>query len=332
MKRLHECCVLVTSTSFGQDDPSLRFELENQVGQVRYNPQRRPLKSAELQALVQDVDGLIAGLDEIDAAVIQAAPALKIIARYGVGVDRVDLSAATRQGVIVTNTPGANSAAVAELAIGMLLALARKLCLADRAVHNGEWPRLSGTGLHGKTAGLVGLGAIGRLVASRLAAFGCQVLAYDPYVGSDVSASCQASLVSLDELLERSDFVSLHVPVTPETRGLVNASFLRRMKPGALLINTARGELVDEADLFDALQQGSLAGAGLDCFTQEPPAAGHPLLNLPNVLLTPHSGSHTDEATSAMGRMALEACLTALGGQRPDFIVNPLVLESGLRT
>jgi D-3-phosphoglycerate dehydrogenase / 2-oxoglutarate reductase len=331
LKSLHECCVLVTATSFGQDDPSLHLELESRVGQVRYNPQRRPLKSTELQRLIQDVDGLIAGLDEIDAAVIESAPALKIIARYGVGFDRVDLPAATRLGVMVTNTPGANSTAVAELTIGLLLALARKLCQADGAVHNGEWPRLSGIGLHGKTAGLVGLGAIGRLVAVRLAAFGCWVLAYDPYINSDVSISCGATLVSLDELLERSDFISLHAPVTPDTRGLVNEGFLRKLKPGALLINTARGELIDEADLFNALKGGRLAGAGLDCFIQEPPAAGHPLLTLSNVLLTPHTGSHTDEATSNMGRMALEACLTALSGKRPNYLVNPAVFEYGVR-
>jgi len=332
LKPLHECCVLVTPTSFGQDDPGLRVELEKQVGETRYNPHKRPLKSPELLALLHDVDGLIAGLDEIDAAVIDAAPALKIIARYGVGVDRVDLSAATRQGVIVTNTPGANSAAVAELAIGMLLGLARKLCLADRAVHNGEWPRLSGIGLHGKTAGLVGLGAIGREVAARLAAFGCRVIAFDPYVSSQTAAACQASLVSLDELLAQSDFVSLHAPVTEETRGLVDAAFLRRMKPPALLVNTARGELVDEAALFAALQSGRLGGAGLDCFIQEPPRADHPLLSLPNVLLTPHTGAHTDEATSKMGRMALAACLAALQGQRPLYVVNPQVFETGLRT
>ena len=322
---------MVTPTSFGQDDPALRVELEKLVGQARYNPHGRPLKSGELQSLLQDVDGLIAGLDEIDAAAIEAAPGLKIIARYGVGVDRVDLRAATRLGVIVTNTPGANSVAVAELAIALLLALSRKLCPANQAVHNGQWPRLSGLGLHGKTAGLVGLGAIGREVAPRLAAFGCRVLAFDPYVSPQTAVACQASLFSLDELLRQSDFVSLHAPVTPETRGLVDAAFLGRMKPQALLINTARGELVDETALFEALQQGRLGGAGLDCFIQEPPGADHPLLSLPNVLLTPHSGSHTDEATSAMGRMALRACLAALQGQRPDYVVNPQVYESGLK-
>jgi D-3-phosphoglycerate dehydrogenase len=252
---------------------------------------------------------------------------LKIIARYGVGVDRVDIAAATRAGIVVTNTPGANSVAVAELAIGLMLAVGRNICQADRAAHNGKWPRYAGVGLRGKTVGLVGLGSIGREVAARLLAFACRVVAADPYVRPESAAGLRVRLVDLDELLPCADFVSLHSAATSETIGMVNAGFFAKMKAGAYLVNTARGELIDEAALQQALESGRLAGAALDCFRIEPPPPDHPLLRLPQVIATPHMGSHTDDAMNTMGRMALEACLAILQGERPVHIVNPKVYE-----
>jgi D-3-phosphoglycerate dehydrogenase len=315
--------VLVTPTSFGKQDPALREDLARRVGEVRYNPENRPLSAAELAPLVGDVDGWIAGLDEISAEVIAAAPRLRVIARYGVGVDRVDLAAATRAGIVVTNTPGANSAAVAELAIGLMLALGRSLCPADRATRRGEWPRYAGVGLRGKTVGLVGLGAIGREVAARLHAFGCRVVAADPYLRPEAAHAIGVRLVGLDELLAGADFVSLHSAATPATAGMVDAGFLGKMKAGAYLVNTARGELIDEAALGQAIEGGRLAGAALDCFRKEPPPADHPLLGLPQVIATPHMGAHTDEAVNTMGRVSLECCLAVLSGERPAHVVNP---------
>ena len=320
---LRACCVLVTSTTFGVHDPTLRSELERKVGAVRYSPEKRPLTAPELRNLVKGIDGWIAGLDEIDASVISAADRLKVIARYGVGFDRVDLSAATRRGVVVANTPGANSAAVAELTIGLMLALGRQICHSNQAVRSGQWPRISGVGLAGKTVGLVGFGSIGREVARRLAAFGCRVLVADPYVSPEVIFGCGADLTSLDELLPVSDFLCLHAAATLETLGMVNDSFFRKMKPGAFLVNTARGELIDDAALCRAIENGRLGGAALDCFRKEPPGADHPLLRLPRVIVTPHTGAHTDEAVNAMGRMALDACLAVLRGERPAHVVNP---------
>jgi D-3-phosphoglycerate dehydrogenase len=302
--------------------PALRTELERAVGQVQYSPEKRPLAAGELTGLVRGIDGWIAGLDEINAAVIAAADRLKVIARYGVGVDRVDLEAATQRGIVVANTPGANSAAVAELTIGLMLALGRRICQANREVRNGRWPRYSGVGLAGKTVGLVGFGSIGREVARRLAAFGCRILVADPYIDPEVVSGCRATLQSLDDLLPVSDFVCLHAAATPLTAGMVNDSFFRKMKPGAFLVNTARGELVDEAALGLAIESGRLCGAALDCFRREPPAADHPLLRLPQVIATPHTGAHTDEAVNAMGRMALDACLAVLRGERPAHVVN----------
>ena len=327
-KDLRACSVLVTATSFGKQDPTLKTVLEHAVGAVRYNPMNRPLAAAELTPLLQSVDGVIAGLDEIKAAVIEACPRLKIIARYGVGVDRVDVAAATRHGTVVTNTPGANAVAVAELAIGLMLALGRNLCRADQATRRGEWPRYSGIGLRGKTVGLVGFGSIGREVAARLQTFGCRLLAADPYLRPETLAGSGVSLVALDALLASADIVSLHTVLTPATAGMADERFLRQMKPGAFLVNTARGELIDEAALQQALESGHLRGAALDCFRQEPPGPDHPLLQLPQVIATPHTGSHTDEAMNTMGRMSLEACLAALRGERPPHVVNPEVYEA----
>lgn len=322
---LQACCVLVTSTTFGKADPALKSTLEKSVGKVVYNPLSRPLAAAELIPLVGEADGFIAGLDRIDASVIEAAGRLKVIARYGVGIDRVDVPAATRRGIVVTNTPGANSAAVAELAIALMLALGRDLCRADRAARQGEWPRLTGVGLRGKTVGLVGFGAIGREVAARLKGFGCRILAVDPYVAPETIEGAGAEPSSIDALLAAADFVSLHAAVTSSTEGMVDASFLGKMKPGAFLVNTARGELIDESALTDALKSGRLRAAALDCFRTEPPPAGHALVQLPQVLATPHMAAHTDDAANAMGWMSLEACLSVLRGERPAHVVNPEV-------
>jgi len=324
---LKDCKVLVTPTSFGKDDPTLKPTLEAAVGEVVYNPVERPLTSAELIPLVKHVDGYIAGLDVIDRAVIEAATKLRVIARYGVGTDRVDVAAATGKGIVVTNTPGANSVAVAELTIGLMLALARRLCRADQATRRGEWLRYSGVGLRGKTVGLVGFGSVGREVASRLRAFGCCVLASDPCVGHDCAEEVGVNLVPLEELLASSDFVSLHATLNPATSGMVNQDFLGMMRRGAFLVNTARGELVDEVALQHALEGGHLQGAALDCFSQEPPPLDHPLFRLPHVILTPHTASHTDEATNAMGWMSLEACLAVLRGEQSPATVNPEVFK-----
>jgi len=319
--------VLVTPTSFGKDDPALKATLEKTVGEVIYNPTNRPLTASELASLVKDADGYIAGLDQIDASVIDEANKLKVIARYGVGVDRVDVKAATKKGIVVTNTPGANSVAVAELTIALMLALGRQLCKADQATRRGQWPRFSGIGLRGKTVGLVGFGAIGREVASRLKGFGVRILVSDPYIKREMVEGFGVELVLLDELLALSDFVSLHASLNSTTAEIVDPSFLRKMKTGSFLVNTARGELIEEMALHHALAGGHLRGAALDCFSKEPPDADNPLLKLAQVIVTPHTGSHTDEAMNTMGWMSLQACLAVLRGERPPHIVNPEVYE-----
>jgi phosphoglycerate dehydrogenase-like enzyme len=320
--KLKESRVLVTPTSFGKTDPALRRELEAEVGEVVYNNSGKPLKAAELEKLVPGFDGYIAGLDEITGAVLRAADRLKVIARYGVGVDQVDLTAARELGIVVTNTPGANSNAVAELAVGLILALARGIPQASQETKAGGWPRPASFSLEGRTVGLYGLGAVGKQVVRRLVGFDCALLAYDVAPDKSFAAAHAVTFCSPEELVGKADFLSLHCPVLPETRGMVNEAFLNKMKPGAFLVNTARGELVDEASLLAALQSGRLRGAALDVYSHEPPGVDHPLLKLPQVIATPHIASHSDGATNAMGRMALADCLAVLKGETPRYPVK----------
>ncbi len=318
---LSACTVLVTPTSYAKHDARLRDELEATVGRVVYSPVARPLTSPELRELLAGVDGFIAGLDVIDRDALVGADRLKVIARYGVGVEKVDMAAAREKGIVVTNTPGANAASVAELTLGLMLALARHIPEAASATRDGGWPRLSGLSLEGKTVGLLGFGSIGREVAKRLQGFSCTVVAYDPYPEMQAARALDVRMAAPTDVVSQADLLSLHLPVTPDTRGMVNAAFLAGMKRGSLLINTARGELIDEAALLAALESGHLAGAALDCFSVEPPAAGHPLLQLPQVIATPHAGAHTDGAINAMGWGALRNCLAVLRGETPP---NPV--------
>jgi len=318
---LKNCRLLVTPTSYGKNDQRLKAELESLVGEVIYNPTGKPLSSVEVRALLPGIDGYIAGLDTIDHHALTGADRLKVISRYGVGVDAIDLNACREKGILITNTPGANSASVAELTLALILSLGRQIPEAVAATRQGSFPRLEGISLVGKTVGLLGLGAIGKEVARRLIGFDCRILAFDPL--PDEAFACQKGIhiTPLAELLAESDFVSLHLPLLPETRLLVNDEFLARMKPGAYLINTARGELINETALLQALQSGHLRGAALDVFAKEPPDPDHPLLKLKQVIAVPHLGAQTDGATNAMGWMAFHDCLAVLRGEEPKYRV-----------
>ena len=318
---LKKCRLLVTPTSYGKNDSRLKSELEALVGEVIYNPTGKPLLSAEVGQLLPGIDGYIAGLDAIDANALQQADRLRVISRYGVGVDNVDMATAREKGIIVTNTPGANSVSVAELALGLILALARQIPEAVEAVRLGRWPRYAGVTLEGKTIGILGLGTIGKQLARRLSGFDCTILAYDPYADKAFAQRHQVELASMDDVIANADFISLHLPLLPETRNMVNFAFLNKMKEGAFLVNTSRGEVVDEKALFEALQSGHLRGAGLDAFRVEPPDPSNPLLKLPQVIATPHLGAQTDGATSNMGWFAMRDCLAVLSGETPTYRV-----------
>jgi D-3-phosphoglycerate dehydrogenase len=318
MRPLKQCHILVTPTSYGQDDPALITQLEEAVGRVTYNTTGKPLASEQLREMLPGVDGYIAGLDTIDRAALEAADRLKVMARYGAGVDRVDVEAAHEKGIIVTNTPGANTVSVAELTVGLMLALARMIPAADTSTKGGQWPRMHGVALEGKAIGLLGFGSIGKQVARRLRNFDCSVMAFDPVADAEFARQHEVQLMpSMDDVIRRADFLSLHLPASQATHGMVDAVFLGKMKRGAFLINTARGELIDEPALLEALLCGRLKGAALDAFTVEPPGASNPLLALPQVIATPHMGAHTDGATNAMGWAALRDCLAVLQGQAP---------------
>ncbi|MCC6616316.1 MAG: phosphoglycerate dehydrogenase [Anaerolineae bacterium] len=321
--------ILVTTRSF-RKVPGKHQEVLAEAGYELVNsPQDRPLKANELGALLADpqIVGAILGLDEVNSAALEAAQALRVISRFGVGVDNVDLAAATARGIVVTNTPGANSIAVAELTLALMLALARHVTRHDRAIRQGNWSVVSGMELHGQTLGIIGLGRIGQETAQRAAAFGMRILYYDPVPPSpEVVSALNATPCTLDELLADSDVVSLHLPLMDETRNLIDADALAGMKPGALLINTARGGLVDEAALYEALAQNKLGGAAFDAFAKEP-STGNPLLELENFIATPHSGSATRQTTLRMGLMAAENALAVLRGERPVHVVNPEVYQ-----
>jgi len=239
---------------------------------------------------------------QVDGALLKLAPRLRVVGRAGVGVDNIDLAAATKLGVVVMNTPGANAVAVAELTLGLMIAMARHLPRADRLLHAGQWEKksLQGLELRGKTLGIVGLGRIGMEVARRARAFGMTVVAHDPFVSAGAARELGIALIALEELYSASDYVTLHVALTPQNAGMIHAAALAQMKQGARLVNCARGELVDEAALADALRSGHLAGAALDVFNVEPPTDS-PLLALDNVVLTPHIAGSTHEAQDAVG-------------------------------
>jgi len=321
MTDLRKSRILVTPTSYAKNDPTLRSKLEAEVSEVVYNTTGHPLSSSELMEMITGCNGYIAGLDDIDRNVIEAAHQLKVISRYGVGVDKVDLDAAKENGIVVTNTPGANSVSVAELTIGLIISLARMIPAASEATKNGEWPRMSGLTLAGKVIGLLGFGAIGKNVARRLQGFDCMVIAYDPAYDSATGEDLGVQFRLRDEIISEADFLSLHIPLTSDTQGMVNTAFLRKMKPGAFLVNTSRGELIDEEGLLGALTSGQLRGAALDVFAQQPPGTDNPLLALPQVIATPHMGAHTDGATNAMGWAAMRDCLAVLRGEEPTYRV-----------
>ena len=256
-----------------------------------------------LAAALKDADALVVrSAVQVDDALMEHAPKLRVVGRAGVGVDNVDAEAATRRGIVVMNTPGANAVAVAELAIGLMLALARKLPAANTSMHAGKWEKksLQGAELKGKTLGILGLGRIGLEVAKRAKGFGLEIIGSDPFVSAAVARENGIRLVTLDELISGCDYLTLHVGLTPQTAGIINARTLASMKKGIRIINCARGELVEDAALADALKSGHVGGAALDVFTIEPPKDS-PFLGLDNVILTPHIAGSTAEAQEAVG-------------------------------
>lgn len=282
-----------------------RFELVARAG----------LKGDELAAAIEGMDAVVVrSSTRITRESLARADRLKVIGRAGVGVDNIDVEAATERGVAVLNAPSGNTISAAELAFALILACVRRIPAADRSMKAGEWDRKSFTGseLYGKTLGLVGAGRIGGEVARRARSFGMRVIAYDPYLASDRAEALEIELCALEDVITRADVLSLHVPLTESTAGLIGADELARMKPGSCVINAARGGVLDEAALVAALESGHLAAAGLDVFAEEPLPAAHPLRSARNVVLTPHVGAATEEAQHNVALEIAEAVRAAL--------------------
>jgi D-3-phosphoglycerate dehydrogenase / 2-oxoglutarate reductase len=278
----------------------------------------------KLLAAVPDADALLVrSATTVDAEVLAAGTKLKIVARAGVGLDNVDVDAATARGVLVVNAPTSNIHSAAEHALALLLSAARQIPAADATLREHTWKRssFSGTEIFGKTVGVVGLGRIGQLVAQRLAAFGTHIVAYDPYVSQARAAQLGIELLTLDELLLRSDFISVHLPKTKETAGLIGVDALKKVKPGVIIVNAARGGLVDERALADAVLSGHVRGAGLDVFSTEP-CTDSPLFDLPQVVVTPHLGASTAEAQDRAGTDVAASVRLALAGEFVPDAVN----------
>ena len=315
--------IVVTSTSILKEPcAEAKALLDSYADEVVYSRVRRTFKGDELVDFVGDADGYLAGVDYIDAdAVRRFSPNLKVISRFGVGIDRVDVPACTERGIVVCNTPGANSTAVCEMAFGLMLAAAKNIPGLDRAVHAGEWPKYTSVELAGKTLGIVGMGAIGKRLAVRALAFEMKVMAYDPFFDESFAKAHGIERADLDTVIEKSDVISLHVPLTEQTRNMIDADSIRRMKDGAIIINTARGGLIDEEAACEALKEGKLCGVGIDAFEEEP-LVHSPFKGVPGAILTPHTAALTYETIGRMGLIAAQNLVAVLSGKECGNKVN----------
>jgi len=314
--------VLITPTSLKPDSAGSAMALLHSFSDnLVFNPFGKPLTEDDLIPLVKDCDGFIAGLDFITRKVMENAPKLKVISRYGAGVDRVDLDAAKEKNIVVCNTPGVNSNAVADLVFALLLSLARRIPHLDKSTREGQWLRSTGFELYGKTLGIIGLGAVGKASAKRANGFSMKILAYDPFINIEYAETNGISSVSFDELIKESDFISLSLPLVEETRNIINGDVMKKMKKGVIIINTSRGGIVDESVAYELLKSGHLGGLGLDAFEMEPPGPS-PLFTLDNVVVTPHTGAHTKEAIDAMADMSVQNLIDVLSGKKCPNIMN----------
>ena len=318
--------VLVTSWIMEEEGPLIE---QMRAAGCEVVMRRRPAFRTEQEMLdvIVGIDAAIAASDVYSAAVMDAAPGLKVISRVGVGYDAVDVKAATARKIAVCTTPGTNHEAVADHAFGLVLALARQIPAHDRFVRSQQWKRLTAADVNGQTLGILGLGKIGKGMARRARGFDMRVVAYDPIWDEAFATQHQVERLPLERVIQEADFLTLHLPASAETRHILNAERLALLKPTAYVVNTARGTLVDEAALYEALKAGRIAGAGLDVFDQEPPwgTMGDKLRDLENVILTPHVAGFSVKANAGMCRMAVENALLVLQGKRPLFCVNPEV-------
>jgi len=271
--------------------------------------------------LIRDIDGIIIGIDELSAEIIERADKLKVISKYGTGLDNIDINMATQKKIIVTNTPQANVDAVADLVFGLILSLARRIPEADRKTKNGKWEKIIGKSVWEKTLGVIGLGKIGRQVVKRAGGFQMNILGFDLIKDKKFVSRYGIKYVNLEKLLQKSDYITIHLPLNDATRGMISYKELEKIKKEAFLINTSRGGIVDEQALYQALRNNQLKGAALDVYHNEPPVES-PLKELDNVIMTPHIGAYTEEAIENMGMQAAQNLIDVLEGRKPKNRVN----------
>ena len=317
--------ILLTTTSF-QDTPGEHHDLLKKTGWEIVTA-RGPLNETDTLALVGDVDGYICGDDAITRKVLEKArPKLKVLSKYGIGVDKIDVKCCTEFGIPLLFTPGVNHTTVAEHNFMLLLALEKNFLFHTDSTRSGGWKRKTGHELFEKTIGIIGLGRIGKEVAIRARAFGMNVIGFDVYWDETFAKNHNVKrAMSLDEIYATSDYISLHTNLTPETRDLISAKSFAKMKRGVLILNCARGEIVNTHDMVAALKSGQVGGYGTDVLDQEPPAADHPLLKLPNVVCTPHVASRTYESVVRQATCAVKNLILAMNGEKPIAQVNPEV-------
>lgn len=326
--------ILVTAQAFAVSGSEARRELEAAGCELAHSKSWGPLTESDLMEQAHDVDAVIAATDPYISKVFQSLPNLKLVARCGVGIDSVDLAAASAAGVLVTNVPFAMTDAVADYCMGLLLTMVRRIHEGYNCMQQGGWAEFPGVELRDKTLGLIGFGKIGQAVADRALGFGLRVIAYDPAV-SPVSVPEWATqrypgvqFHSLEEVLSQSNFVSVHAPNNPSTKHLINADMLKKMRPDGYLINTSRGALIDEKALIDCLTEGQIAGAAIDVYEQEPLPLQHPLRTTPRLLTTPHNAFNSREAAVRMSWGCSHPILDAIHQKAPEFLCNPAVLNS----
>ncbi len=309
--------ILVTATNYSKYCQAGKKILEDAGCEIVENPHGRPYTFEELKEVVGDIDGVVAGVDTWNEEVFRIAPSLKAIARFGVGVDNIDLEAAKTRGIIVCNSPGINSSAVAEQAAALILCAVRRIPEMNGAVRNGEWPRPMFHELKSRTIGLLGFGAIARKLAQYLSGFQPEIIAYDKFPDEKTADRLGVKMVSQEEVLSRSDIISIHLPATPETRHLICRKTIEQMKKGVYLINTARGSIVKEADAAEALSSGRLAGFATDVFETEPVDRSGPLFRFSSYIATPHVSAETYENCEQTSVVTAEALLDVFMGKEP---------------
>ncbi|EGD52628.1 D-isomer specific 2-hydroxyacid dehydrogenase, NAD-binding [Thermoanaerobacter ethanolicus JW 200] len=311
--------ILITPRSFGKTS-NVPFEMLKKYDyEIIRNESGKPYEESELINIIKDIDGIIVGLDKITSNVLKNAKKLKVITKYGVGMDNIDIEEAEKLGIKITFTPGANKESVADLAFSLMLCLSRNVIKLDNIVRSNKWEKIVGYEVYGKTLGIVGTGSIGKGVAKRATGFDMKILAYDKYPDYDFADKIGMKYVDKKTLLEESDFITLHIPLSDETYHFIDEEEFNIMKNTTYIINTSRGGIINENALYNALKNKKIAGAALDAFEEEPPLNSK-LFELDNVILSPHCGASTKEATDRMGIMAVEGLISVLEGMEPKYL------------